>query len=209
MEVYIVLTDTGTWLTKLIKCFTKRPLNHASISFSKDLKETYSFGRKHPNNPFIGGFVQEDFNGKLFRCATCAIYRCNVSPSDFKKMEQCLKQIENHKHDYKYNFIGLFGVLLNKEIRRKNAFFCSQFVATILKNGGITLNNKPAGLIEPSDFAENEATQLVYAGQLHTYLLKQQTILPQLHLYRKKSFFERNRISILNSLPHRRVKSAS
>ncbi|WP_187119022.1 hypothetical protein [Bacillus marasmi] len=209
MEVYIVLTDTGSWLTKLIKCFTRRPLNHASISFTKDLKETYSFGRKHPNNPLVGGFVQEDLNGKLFRNATCAIYRYRVSPTEFRKMHQCLKQIENHKQEYRYNFIGLFGVMFNKEIRRKNAFFCSQFVATILQKGGISLKNKPAGLVEPSDFAENEATQLVYAGQLRTYLLKQQTIIPQIHMYRKESFFERNHRTILNSLPHRRVKSAS
>lgn len=45
-EIYVLLTDTGTVLTKIIRSFTKDPLNHASIAFDQDLNEVYSFGRK-------------------------------------------------------------------------------------------------------------------------------------------------------------------
>ena len=61
-KVYILLTDTGTLFTKLIKLYTKKPYNHASISFDLELLEVYSFGRKTARNPFIGGFVKEDVN---------------------------------------------------------------------------------------------------------------------------------------------------
>lgn len=165
--------------TRLIKCFTRRPLNHASISFSKDLEETYSFGRKCPNNPFIAGFVQEDLHCELFRNATCAIYRCRVSDDAFKQMKLHLEQFKLQKQKYKYNLLGLFGVILNKELQRKNAFFCSQFVATILQNGGIRISNKPASLVKPCDIADSDASQLVYAGQLYTYLLRQQSNISQ------------------------------
>lgn len=59
-EMYILLTDTGTLLSKLIKCFTNAPYNHVSIVFDKRLDEVYSFGRKEPRNPFIAGFIRED-----------------------------------------------------------------------------------------------------------------------------------------------------
>ena len=170
MEVYIILTDTGTIFTNLIKVFTSQPLNHASISFTKELDQTYSFGRKHANNPFIGGFVKENMMGSLFKNASCAIYKCSVLESEYDKMVQAVKQIETNRNDYKYNFIGLFGVLLNKGVDRKNAFFCSQFVATILKSGGITIKGKPTSLVKPSDFISCERMSLKYEGRISDYL---------------------------------------
>ncbi|MED3552509.1 hypothetical protein [Cytobacillus praedii] len=170
MEVYIVLTDTGTLLTKMIRRFTKYPLNHASISFTKELDKTYSFGRKRANNPFIGGFVKEDMNGKLFRNAKCAVYKCSVSEFEYKQMLNGVKKIEVEKQAYKYNFIGLFGVLLNKKINRKKAFFCSEFVATILHTGGIIVSSKNPSLVKPNDLAAYEKFSLVYEGELQAYL---------------------------------------
>lgn len=208
MWVYIVLTDTGTWFTKLIKCFTRSPLNHASISFSKNLKETFSFGRKRANNPFIGGFVKEDLNSKLFRNATCAIYRCHVSAVAFEKMQNAIRQMEDQKQNFKYNFLGLFGVIFNKEIKREKAFFCSQFVATILQNGGVKVNSKPANLIRPCDLAESEVTHQVYAGQLHTYLLKQEMIQPQPQLQDYQINY-RNRSPGFHMKSRDQIKSAS
>lgn len=56
--IYIVLTDTGTLLSKAIGMYTRKDLNHASIAFDKELTEMYSFGRKQRHNPFVGGFVK-------------------------------------------------------------------------------------------------------------------------------------------------------
>lgn len=173
MEVYIILTDTGTLLTKMIRRFTKYPLNHASISFTKELDKTYSFGRKRVNNPFVGGFVKEDMNGKLFSKAKCAVYKCSVSELEYKQMLNVVRQIEVEKHEYKYNFIGLFGVLLNKKINRKKAFFCSEFVATILHSGGIMISSKNPSLVKPDDLANCGKLSLIYEGELQTYLSPQ------------------------------------
>ncbi|WP_234978353.1 hypothetical protein [Bacillus tuaregi] len=169
LEVFIVLTDTGTLFTKLIRLFTRQPLNHASISFTKELDTTYSFGRKRPNNPFIGGFVKEDMHGKLFKNAACAIYSCSVSECEYQQMRQLVEQIEQHQKKYKYNFIGLFGVLINKKLRTRKAFFCSEFVATILNAGGISINRKPCSLIKPNDFRECQEFQLLFQGKLKKY----------------------------------------
>ena len=50
-KIYILLTDTGTLFTNLIKLYTKKPYNHASISFDSKLSEVYSFGRKTARKP--------------------------------------------------------------------------------------------------------------------------------------------------------------
>ncbi|WP_449620959.1 hypothetical protein [Robertmurraya sp. Marseille-Q9965] len=173
MEIYIVLTDTGTVFTRFIKLFTKKPLNHASLSFTKELDSTFSFGRKRPNNPFVGGFVKEDMAGRLFKYADCAIYKCSVSKLQYEHMREFVRQIEHNQYCYKYNFIGLFGVLFNKSIDVENAFFCSQFVSTVLNSGAIQINSKPSSLVRPSDFMESKNLQLIYEGKLSEFLEQQ------------------------------------
>ena len=77
--IYIVLTDTGTLLSKAIGMYTRKDLNHASIAFDKQLTEMYSFGRKQRHNPFIGGFVKENAADGIFRTCDCAIFSCEVT----------------------------------------------------------------------------------------------------------------------------------
>jgi hypothetical protein len=169
-QVYILLTNTGSLLTKMIKLYTKKPYNHASIAFDHNLSEVYSFGRKTARNPFIGGFVKEDVGNGLFKQADCALYSITVSDDQIQKMKHNLQEIEARKKQYRYNFLGLFGVMLNKPLKRKNAFFCSQFVAFVLKESAIMDFEKPLALIAPHDLQCIPAVQLVYEGRLKAYL---------------------------------------
>ena len=57
-KIYIVLTYSGTVLSKLIKIYTQKEYSHVSISLDENLKQMYSFGRLNPYVPFVGGFVQ-------------------------------------------------------------------------------------------------------------------------------------------------------
>lgn len=168
-QVYIFLTDTGTLFTRMIKLYTKSTLNHASIAFDEELDEMYSFGRKNVRNPFIGGFVREDIHTELFKDAKCAIYSCTVTEFEYYQLKRNIKKIELSEQDYKYNLIGLLGVVLNIEIERKNAFFCSQFVATLLSNNGISLVDKPLSLVTPQDLSEAKQLKLIYEGDLDSY----------------------------------------
>lgn len=169
-NVYILLTDTGSILTKLIKLYTKKPYNHASISFDSKLTEVYSFGRKHERNPFRGGFVKENVKSGLFRQADCAIYSLTVSENEMKKMKQYVCKMKAEKELYKYNFSGLFGFLFNKPIEREKAMFCSQFVASVLEKGTVTEFEKPISLIAPGDLQNVAKLTLVYEGKLRDYL---------------------------------------
>jgi hypothetical protein len=168
-EIYILLTNTGTWFTKLIKLFTKASYNHASISFDNRLTAVFSFGRKHPMNPFIGGFVKEDIRSGIFRNATCLLYRCTVSEVDYDRMRKYVQTFEENPDLYKYNLLGLFGILLNKEISRKHAFFCSEFVASVFLENGVNIVEKPSVFTRPSDFSTSGALQLVYFGKMNKF----------------------------------------
>ncbi len=171
-KIYILLSDTGTLLTNVIKRYTKAPYNHASIAFHPDLSEVYSFGRKEPGNPWIGGFVKENINCGLYKLkpdTTCAVYSLTVSNDAYHKMLICIQDFERNKNDYKYNFIGLFGVALNMTIDRSHAYFCSQFVATVLNSGGIEIVDKPACFTTPNDFRDIPIFTLEFEGELRYY----------------------------------------
>ena len=169
-KIYILLTDTGTILTRLIKSYTKKPYNHASIAFDVDLTEVYSFGRKTANNPFIGGFVREDIHSVLFSQADCAIYSLTITNNEFQKMYQYIQDIASKRETYRYNFVGLLGVIFKKPIKRKNAFFCSQFVASVLKESKITdYEEDDLYLVKPSDLIHSANFQMVFEGRLKDY----------------------------------------
>lgn len=174
--VYLLFTDTGSLLTKMIKLYTKQPLNHVSISFDRDLNEVYSFGRKRQWNPLIGGFVREDVRKGIFKGVDCAIYSCEVTEEEFNRMQEMVACLNKYKDYYRYNFIGLFAVALNIQLKRKNAYFCSQFVADVLQLMRQNPITKPSNLVRPQDIMEIPSLTLIYKGKLSTYVSQEQQI---------------------------------
>lgn len=168
-KVYLVFLDTGTLLTKTINLYTKTSLNHASIALDRQLNHVYSFGRKRPHNPFIGGFVKENLHSPFFNNTKCAVYRLTISEDEYQLLQQRIMVMEASKHLYRYNLLGLFGIMLNKEVERNNAYFCSQFVATLLQDCGVYHIAKPTSLIRPQDLREWHELKLIYQGELEQY----------------------------------------
>jgi len=150
--------------------YTKAPLNHTSIAFDSELKEVYSFGRKRPGNPFVGGFVKEDFGGELFRDAACAVYRCMINERQYNQIRNNIRRFERESHLYKYNLLGLLGIVFNVQINRNHAFFCSQFVAFLLEQAGMRIVPKSPSMTTPSDFEHAESLELVYSGKLRDFV---------------------------------------
>ncbi|TMV50185.1 hypothetical protein FE783_11535 [Paenibacillus mesophilus] len=172
-KIYILLTDTGTWLSRMIKAYTKEPFNHASLAFDEDLHEVYSFGRKYESNPFLGGFVKENLLSPLFlddkRETTCAVYCCEVGKAAYERIRHTVKELELREDDYKYNALGLLGVALNFKLKRKNAYFCSQFVSEMFLAGGVALTGKCPEFTTPGDLVKSRHASLLYTGSLRNY----------------------------------------
>src|SRR5699024_1083993 len=191
--IYFLFTDTGTLLSKFINYFTKQTLNHVSIGFDSTLNEVYSFGRKRPRNPFIGGFVREDIRNALFKDANCAVYVYPMTKGEWETVVNNVKKIEAEQEYYKYNFMCLLGILFQIKINRKRAFFCSQFAAKMLSDIPSVQLNKSLCFITPADIRALPEMQLVYQGKLGYYQASQEVANEQVILhhpaFRKRMLF--------------------
>lgn len=168
-KIYLLLTDTGTLFNRIIKVYTNAPYNHASIAFDEELEEVYSFGRKNPRNPFRAGLVKEDIYSGLFQYAAGAVYCLTVSEKQFQKMYHDVQSMYAKRESYHYHLLGLFGVMINMPIKKENAFFCSQFVSTVLKKSGSIDFAVDISLIKPSDLPYTANFQLMYQGELRDF----------------------------------------
>lgn len=169
-QIYIVLTNTGTLISQIIKLYTGNELTHVSIAFDAELKEVYSFGRKRRHNPLSGGFKKEKVNGDLIRSeerpTLCAVYSYTISEVVYKRIRKRVKEMERNHDSYRYNFAGILGLILKIKIERRNAYFCSQFVASLFEEHGVQLINKDAIWVKPADFQVCGMLTLLYSGDL-------------------------------------------
>ncbi|MCL2559728.1 MAG: hypothetical protein FWE07_04510 [Turicibacter sp.] len=170
MRVYILLTQTTSTLTKVLKFCTKKPYNHASLAFDERLEYTYSFGRIHADDPLIGGFSHERLDAGVFKEAQCQLLSLDATPEQYRKMRDRVAEIEANQIKYKYNFLGLFGAKFDFKIERKHAYFCSQFVAKVLQEVGLLPNDFPSHLVQPTDLVNHLNLKVEYQGLLSDYL---------------------------------------
>lgn len=179
--IYVLLTDTGTFLARAIKWFTGAPYSHVSIVFDEKLDEIYSFGRKRPRNPLIAGFIKEDVyfgTYRYFRNTHCLLLKLDVTENEYHKIRDKIRAFENNKDLFSYNLIGLLGVLFSYPIALNNAYFCSQFVAEVFKESGVDLwGPLHSALVTPNDFLLHPRFEYVYEGKLYDYPLLDEEIL--------------------------------
>lgn len=172
-QIYIVLTHTGTALSTIIKYYTKDEFSHVSISLDEELEEMYSFGRLNPYNPFWGGFVHESIkNGtfKRFKNTRTEIYSLNIEDEQYNRLVKIINHFKMNTQKYSFNILGLACVSIKRKIRRKNNFYCAEFVKHVLKPVGITSVVELPEIIKPEDFKKIEGLQLEYKGLLKKYI---------------------------------------
>ena len=186
-QLFIVLTHTGTILSKIIKIYTKDEFSHVSISLDRELNEMYSFGRLNPYNPFLGGFVHEGIKTgtfKRFKKTTANIYSLLVTDKQYEDAKNIIKYIQENKNLHSFNVIGLFAVGFNKRLQTNNSFYCAEFVQYVINNSKIA-NNLPE-IIKPEDFKNLENLRLIYHGKLRDYNVEKVSIQEKLLELMKK-----------------------
>ena len=172
-RIYLILTYSGTILSRIIKIYTRDEFAHVSISLDEELNQMYSFGRLNPYNPFIGGFVHEGINigtFKRFRKSQTAVYSIMISDEQYKKIKETIKLIRECPIAYKFNIIVLFGAGFNIRIHMRHSFYCAEFVKYLLEKARVK-NNLPE-IIKPEDFKRLDNIRLEYKGSLCEYSVK-------------------------------------
>lgn len=183
-KIYIVLTHTGTVLSRIIKYYTKDEFSHVSIALDPDLKEMYSFGRLNPYNPFWGSFVHEEINKgtfKRFKRTNTEVYSLFVTDEQYEKARKIITYFNDNKEKYKFNILGLICVSIHKKIKRKNSFYCAEFVKHVLKASGVSEVNDLPQIIRPEDFKQIQGLRLEYEGLLRKYKKKKYLRLKDVH----------------------------
>jgi len=169
-KIYIILTHTGTNLSKLIKNYTKDEFSHVSIALDRELKHMYSFGRLNPYNPIWAGFVHEYIDKgtfKRFYLTKAKVYELSVTKEQYEIVKNTIQEMEQKKDQYTFNILGLFAAGFRKKIKWKKAFYCAEFVKYVLDESGIQ-NNLPE-VVKPEDFKEMKDLKEVYQGYLREY----------------------------------------
>lgn len=170
-QLYIVISQTGTLLSRIIRVVTGAEYNHASISVSADLEEMYSFGRRHPYNPFWGGFVIESPHKgtfKRFSDTKVIVIAVEISEKQYIEISNSLMRMYLQKENYHYNYLGLFLAAFHIERKKENCYYCSEFVGDILVKNQIIDANELDSIVQPIHFLSLPHKQL-YCGKLSEY----------------------------------------
>ena len=169
-KIYIVLTHTGTTLSKIIKKYTKDEFSHVSISLDEKLSNMYSFGRLHPYNPFWAGFVQE-FKNKgtfgRFKETKTKIYSLEITENQYEIIKRSIENIQENRNKYKFNIIGLLAIGFHKRIKKEQSFYCAEFVKYVIEKAKLNINLPE--MIRPEDFKNIKELKLIYNGLLRNY----------------------------------------
>lgn len=171
-NIYIVLTYTGTVLSKIIKYYTTAEYSHVSIALDKELEEIYSFGRLNPYNPFIGGFVKEGIERgtfKRFKNTKALVYAVPVTEEQYEIIENTIKHFKANKDEYKFNVVGLFAIGLNIRYTKENSFYCAEFVKHVIDKANLEFELPE--MIKPDDFKALTDLEITYKGKLRNYKL--------------------------------------
>lgn len=169
-QIYVVLTHTGTILSRIIKCYTKDEFSHCSISLDIGLKEMYSFGRLNPYNAFWGGFVHEDINRgtfKRFYRTKARVYSLEITDEQYEKIRKKIRKIQKNKEKYRFNTLGLFAAGFHKKIGKEYSFYCAEFVKYVIESAAIDTGLPE--IVKPEDFKYMKGLREIYSGLLRKY----------------------------------------
>ncbi len=176
MEIYLVFSKTGTWLSNVLRFILRKKYVHVSLSFDRELNNMYSFGRTIPNNPFSGGFVIENIREGVYKKnidSECIVYKLSVSEEQYSLIIDILKDFKNNKENLKYNLLGLIFAALNIPVKRENYYFCTQFVSELFINANLIDDEKPSELYRPYDLQiKLKELEPIFEGYVLDYIKK-------------------------------------
>jgi hypothetical protein len=145
-HVYIVLSDTGSPASRVIRLFTGDVYNHVSLSFDPAMETLVSYnGGGGFSSPGLNPERTEELN--RLPGASLAVYRLGITPGQKRTLIGRVAAI--NREGSSYNLLGL----LTKKSRLPNIMFCSQFVYTLLKDAGAAWFDRESGKVTPMDFA--------------------------------------------------------
>lgn len=167
--IYILLTRSGTWFSRLIHLATDDCYTHASIGLDGPNGPFYSFARKYEYFALPAGLVVEEVGVNLHarrRQIPCCLYELKVPTPVYRRLRLRLSRMYAQREQYHYNLLGALACYFNHPLPRENHYFCSQFAASLLEGCGAVELGKAPDLVRPADFCQIERFRPIYQGEL-------------------------------------------
>lgn len=167
--IYILLTRSGTLLSKLVYAVTGASYTHASMAFDEELDCLYSSTRKNGYTMFPAGPSKEYLNKGVFRLRgddPCALYALEVTDEAYVRARRRAEHMMARGELYRFNTLGLILCALHIRWQRRRHYFCSQFVSEVLEKSGAMELPKDSTLMHPNDYAQLPQLKCLYEGCL-------------------------------------------
>ena len=171
-SVYILLTRSETWFSRLIHLATQDCYTHASIGLDGPSGPFYSFARKYSHFALPAGLVEEPSAAGRGQDMPCCLYELRVSQDTYIALRRQLQAMYAQREEYHYSVLGAFACYFNLSLQRRHHFFCSQFVAGLLADCGAVELPKPPTLLRPADFCSLKGLRPVHRGLLEGILVQ-------------------------------------
>lgn len=174
-KIYILLTRSGTWVSRLIGLATKDTYTHASISFEETLQPMYSFSRKFVNLPLPAGLRVEPLDTgfyKKYDSIPCALYELDVADRVYYAARAEVERMMQDAAHCPFNLIGLLLCRMEIPFHRENQYFCSEFVSEVLTRSHALSTPKAPSLMRPNDYAQLRPLVCRFEGCLKELLAR-------------------------------------
>ena len=88
------------------------------------------------------------------------------SPTDevYEKVKKMVHDYKARKTMLKYSTLGVIMCFLKIPMKRKNHYFCSQFVAEVLQKCKVLTLKKRSTLYFPKDISKHKELKLIFTG---------------------------------------------
>ena len=167
-SIYILLTRTSSILSRVIHRMTRAAYTHAALVMDEDFKEIYSFTRRNPRYILPAGLARENLQKGLYRARKdppCRVYRLRVTEEEYERIRLRVKAMYAERENYHYNYLGVAANYFGRQHSSPKRYFCSEFVATMVKTGGHETAVVPARM-RPMDFTRMPELEPVYQGSV-------------------------------------------
>lgn len=170
--VFVVLTSNYTPAGVVIRKVTKQPYTHACISLDTTMNNLATFNAFIANGKRGGGFTPSEsfkFGGYTDPRSTYAIYMYLAPQEEFMTMNELIEQFKENADKFNYSFRGCIDYLFNRKKNYSGEYFCSEFVADILKNANPKLLDRDSHFYSPGDLANTRKLRFVIGGKCIDY----------------------------------------
>ncbi len=125
----VLFVNYEDFWSKVVYYILGRGYGHASIGVDENEEIYYSFNFK--------GFRRERPRKHEDIVSKSVCYKLSVSKEEYDKVVEMIEEFQSRRFEWKYNLMGLLLSRINIKRKKKDHYFCSEFVAEMLQRANV------------------------------------------------------------------------